>query len=440
MEARIEQLSKELEKERRKNVIIRQISLELGRIGSIESKVSFLLELLETDFGLNHSMLLMPDNTGTFLTVLASRGFEAMGKGAKVNFGDGVIGIVAKNKKKLRIPRLSFLRTYAKASQPSEIPDGKVELPGLRDAESQVAIPLLANNELVAVLSVESADLNFFSQEDEDFLILLSQQMALLIQNTIIYSSLEDKIVHRTAKIDSQKQELEKLNTTKDKLFSIIGHDLRSPVASLQDISELISYYRDKQDYEKLIDLSFKISNTARSLGHLLDNLLSWSLNQKGELLCTQELLHLRNITEEAFLVLKDHAESKAITIYIEVPEGITIFADKEMSVLVVRNVLSNAIKYSYPNGPIFITAESCVDKVILTIHDSGTGINEGKLSDLFSLNGKKSTLGTAREKGTGLGLFLVKEFLEINQGSLKITSETGRGTRVDLYFLPSMA
>ena len=106
---------------------------------------------------------------------------------------------------------------------------------------------------------------------------------------------------------------------------------------------------------------------------------------------------------------------------------------------LVIRNVLSNAIKFSYPGGTIDISAQACSDKVVLSIDDSGTGIDESSLNDLFSLKEKKSTLGTAREKGTGLGLFLVKEFLEINRGSVEIISERGRGTRVNLHFLSGM-
>jgi signal transduction histidine kinase len=436
METTVDQLAEALAKEKRKNELIRQVSLELSKITTLESKVDYILELLEINFNLKHSMLLVPDKEQTYLTVLSSRGFDTVGKGATVKFGEGIIGVVAKNKKKLRVPRLFFYRTYARASLPAEKPDQEiVKLPGLPSAESQVAIPLLANNELVAVLSVESTDVNFFSLPDEEFLLTLSQQMALSIQNTILYNELEAQIHLRTRKIENQRTELERLNATKDKFFSIIGHDLRSPIASLQDISELIQYYRDKQDYDKLIDLGFKISYTARSVGHLLDNLLSWSLNQRGELQPKPETLRLDDMITEITTLFRDQVASKKIILEAALPPEYTVVADREMSMLIVRNVLSNAIKFTRPGGEIGIVAEKSGPFIQLSVRDNGVGIPAGKLEAIFTLREKKSTLGTAREKGTGLGLFLVKEFLELNKGTVQIESEPGLGTTVRLSF-----
>jgi len=437
MELNHEQLARELENEKRKSGIVRKVSLELGKIGTLETKVAFILELLETNFSLKHSMLLVPNQDQSYLTVLASRGFTSGGEGAKVKFGDGVAGVVAKNKKKLRLARLSFLRRYANALNKEDIQKaGDIELPGLPDAESQVAIPLLANEELVAVLSVESADLNFFSQEDEDFLVLLSQQMALLIQNTLIYSNLEEQVALRTAKIESQRKELEKSNATKDKLFSIISHDLRSPIASLQDISELFQYYREKQDFNKLIDLGYKVSNTAASVGHLLDNLLSWSLNQRGGLISIPQAIHLGDITAEVVAIFKEQLESKKIVMGVNIPASLYVKSDKDMTMLIIRNVLSNAIKFSYPEGSIKVLGRASGNEILLSIQDKGTGISPERLNSIFTPGDNKSTLGTAREKGTGLGLLLVKEFMELNHGHLEIESEAGKGTLVRLTFI----
>ena len=160
-------------------------------------------------------MLLFPAKNNTILRVFASRGFSDLGIGVEIPFNYGVVGTVASKKKKLRISRISQYRRYANAFVKKDKSNSQtIKLPGLPNAESQVALPLIANNELVAVLSCESEDILFFHQKDEDLLMTLSQQIALSIQNSIIYEQLEERVKLRT-------QELENLNKTKDRLFSI---------------------------------------------------------------------------------------------------------------------------------------------------------------------------------------------------------------------------
>lgn len=428
----IEQLKAELEEEKRKNEIIRKVSFELSKISSLKEKLNNILQLLDESFNLKHSMLLFPNKAKSHLQLFASRGFEIDGIGAEVPFGQGIIGMVASKQKKLRLSRLSQYRRYAQAATKVQNPIINVSLPGLPDVESQVALPLIANSELLAVLSVESKNLNFFSQKDEDFLMTLSQQIALSIQNSMVFEQLEERVQERTA-------ELEKLNATKDRLFSIIGHDLRSPIASLQGISELIQYYNQKGQTEKLAALGVNISNAAKNVNHLLDNLLNWSLSQKEEIRYSPEKINLKNLVAEVSLIFKEHLASKNINLILPALDQQLIYADYTMTFSVLSNVLSNAIKFTKTEGSIQILTKEVDQMLKLSTKDSGIGLSEDKIKSLFQLQEKKSTLGTAREKGTGLGMVLVKEFMELNKGTIKVESHIGQGTSVHLFFpLPS--
>jgi GAF domain-containing protein len=233
-------LARELENERRKNAIIQQLSLVLNRPAPLKEKLDTILEVLDDRFGLRHTMLLLPDPDQPRLQVFSSRGFGAVGIGAIVKFGEGIIGVVALRRKKLRLANISRARIYYSLMADKQPTGPEVVLPGLPNVESQLALPLLVNDELIAVLSAESTDLNFFSPEDEEFLMTLSQLIALSIQNAVVMERLEQKVRERTAALEVQKQELERANASKDRLFAIIGHDLRSPAASLQSTAQLM--------------------------------------------------------------------------------------------------------------------------------------------------------------------------------------------------------
>lgn len=429
MAALIDQLTKDLDEEKRKNEIIRNVSLELGKISSLKEKLNNILELLDISFNLKHTMLLFPNKDKTVLNVFAIRGFEIEGIGAKVPYEQGIIGVVASKQRKLRVSRLSQYRRYARAYiKKEEQTKENISLPGLRDAESQVALPLMVNNELVAVLSAESKDLNFFSQKDEEFLMTLSQQIALSIQNSIVFEQLEERVQERTI-------ELKKINATKDRLFSIIGHDLKSPVASLQSISELIQYYNDKGQQEKLVELGDKISSAAKNVNHLLDNLLNWALSQRNEIKYSPEKIRVYNLIEEVFQIYSDHIASKSIKFSQSTNKGTEIYADYNMVFSILRNVLSNAIKFTNPEGSVEILASEKDEMLKLTIKDSGVGISSENIKTLFALKEKKSTHGTTGEKGTGLGMVLIKEFMDFNKGYIKVESSQQTGTSVHLFF-----
>ncbi len=426
MEKSIDQLTKELKEEKRKNDLLRDVSMVLGNLSSLEEKLNNILALLDSKFNLKHTMLLFPSKNNTVLNVFASRGFKNSGIGIEIPFNQGISGVVASNQKKLRISRLSHYRRYANAFTKGKNNGLKnINLPRLENAESQVALPLMANNELVAVLSCESEDINFFHQADEDLLMTLSQQIALSIQNSIVFEQLEDHVKLRT-------KELEKLNSTKDHLFSIIGHDLRSPVTALEGIAELFQYYNSSGKLNKLKELGPKISYAAKNVNQLLDNLLNWSMSQQDGLNCMPQEIDIHKMVKEVQHLFKDFLESKKIHFVLSGESKAIAYADYNMIFSVLRNVINNSIKFTPKKGTIDVDIFDEGKNIKVNISDTGIGISKEKIETLFYLQKNKSTLGTNRERGSGLGLVLVKEFIQLNNGSITICS-SDKGTSVQL-------
>ena len=417
MERSFDQLESQLQDEIRKNTLLQNVSSELNELTPLDVKLNRILELLEKSFNLRHTMLLIPVKNNTALRVIASRGFPDPGKGVEVPFNYGIVGAVASKRKKLRVSRLSQYRRYAMAVGEEKAIDLKQgNLPGLVNSESQVALPLISNNELVAVLSCESEDVQFFHQSDEDFLMTLSQQIALSIQNSMVFEQLEERVKSRTI-------ELERINAAKDRLFSIIGHDLRSPVAALGEVADLFKYYSSKGEKDKLDELGSKISHAAENVNHLLDNLLNWALSQRNGIRYLPEKITVQTIMDEVYQLYKDSIDSKDIEFIQGVNPNAGIYADYNMTFSILRNILSNAIKFTERNGRIDVSTRDDDNYLQIIIKDTGRGIDREKIRNLFILQEKQSTMGTEREKGSGLGLVLVNEFIQINKGKIAVDS-----------------
>jgi len=245
----------------------------------------------------------------------------------------------------------------------------------------------------------------------------------------LVYKNNRDKT--RINKVlEEQKQELERLNNTKDKFFSIISHDLRGPVSAFSGISRLIKYAAQNKDHESLTELSEHIDQTVDHLSGLLDNLLNWAMQQQGHFPHVPERLELKELTDEIQGIFKTMADGKNIAINVNVAEDTALWADKNTSLTILRNLVNNALKFTPEGGEISISEEKQGDTVAIKIKDNGIGISKDKLNSLFKMDGKKSSYGTAGEKGLGLGLQLVYEFVELNNGKIEVDSEEGKGTQ----------
>ena len=229
--------------------------------------------------------------------------------------------------------------------------------------------------------------------------------------------------------LQQQKRNLKELNATKDKFFSIIAHDLRSPLNQLLGLSEVLQREIESEHGEDAIKLANLINESAKSGRLLLENLLEWSRSQTGSINFNPELLDLKAITNEVLELNENNAKTKDILIQSKVKEHIHAFADGNMIKTILRNLISNSIKFTNIGGKIILNAKIFKDFVTYSISDNGIGMKEGDLKKLFRIDINPKSIGSSKEKGTGLGLILCKEFIEINNGSIWAKSELGKGS-----------
>ncbi len=229
--------------------------------------------------------------------------------------------------------------------------------------------------------------------------------------------------------IKYQNEELQKLNATKDKFFSIIAHDLKSPFNSIMGFSELLIEQISEKDFDKLEKYARTILQSSEHVVHLLMNLTDWSRSQSGRMEFNPEKFGITELINDIILLFEVIAAQKGITIKREVPQNVQVFADKAMINTVLRNLISNAIKFTKPGGEIVVAATEEKDKLTVVIKDNGIGIPHESINKLFRIDENFSTSGTASEEGTGLGLILCKEFVEKHNGIIWVESEEGKGS-----------
>lgn len=235
--------------------------------------------------------------------------------------------------------------------------------------------------------------------------------------------------------LSESESRLQEANRTKDRFFSIIAHDLRNPFSGILGMTELLLHDRNEMSSENL-DISFKLLHGAAQKGvNLLEDLLQWARSQGGSLKVEPEMLKVKECLLPVLAVTKDSAEKKSIQINLTTG-GEVVFADEKMLQTVVRNLISNAIKFTPARGKVDISASKLNDEIVrISVKDTGVGISPEDIEKIFRIDESFTTPGTAGEAGTGLGLILVREFVEKNNGSLKVESRIGEGTciHVDL-------
>ncbi len=253
----------------------------------------------------------------------------------------------------------------------------------------------------------------------------------LIIANKELAFQNSEKVKRADELISSNKElnQLLQLNTNKDRFISILGHDLKSPFNNLLGLSELLSeniHNYDIDEIEKFVN-SIKIS--ARNAHNLLDDLLVWASSQQGSFPFKPKNLSLIDVCTGVLKTLNPIADAKKITINCSKAYHQNVFADIDMLKTVLRNLISNAIKYTNNGGAINISAAQNSEVVTISVTDNGIGISPENLKKLFDISEVLTTTGTAKEKGTGLGLLICKEFIEKHQGKIWVESEVGRGS-----------
>lgn len=229
-------------------------------------------------------------------------------------------------------------------------------------------------------------------------------------------------------KIEAQNIELAQLNAAKDTFFSVISHDLKNPFNALLGYTELLLAGYDEMDEKEVKEIIEDIKLTSHATYSLLSNLLQWANSQTGNLEISIQKTDLFELVKENVLVVSSSAKQKNITINFD-HKPLSAFCDEASISTVVRNIISNAVKFTPRDGFIDVRLDSNEEQCFIVIRDTGVGIEPRRLRNLFGLEGRKSTFGTENEEGTGLGLIIAKEFVDKNGGSISVTSEPGRGT-----------
>jgi signal transduction histidine kinase/ligand-binding sensor domain-containing protein len=265
-------------------------------------------------------------------------------------------------------------------------------------------------------------------QLEEQSIKLQAQSENLINTNNLLVEK-QNLILEQTEQLRKTNEQLSLLNATKDKFFSIIAHDLRNPFNVLMGLSEIM-YKGNNLSAEKMKKYSEIIYVSSKSGYNLLENLLQWSRSQTGNITFEPTIINLQNIAEETIELLEGAAERKNLTINQEIGPEITAFADEIMIQTILRNLISNAIKFSNENGIITISAVNTNNLIEICVEDNGIGISEDALNKLFKVDTTISTKGTLNETGTGLGLLLCKEFVDKHNGRLWVESQVKVGSK----------
>ena len=246
---------------------------------------------------------------------------------------------------------------------------------------------------------------------------------------SIYYDLTERKLAEQ--EISRQNLELKTLNSEKDRLFSIIAHDLRSPFTAILGLTEMISDEFDTMNHEEMKDILKELHRSAGNLYKLLDNLLEWAMIRRNKKPFNPSGIILHDLVKYSVQTMVENARAKSIDVYIDIAENLMVYADRNMLEIIVRNLFSNATKFTYTGGHITISAHQMPDDfIIIRVIDSGMGIPTEMLEKLFSVSDRNNRRGTEGEPSSGLGLLLCKEFVEKCGGIIFAESIDGEGSK----------
>lgn len=276
------------------------------------------------------------------------------------------------------------------------------------------------------VLILAKLDLNELVTQNQSF-----HQLNIEINN------LQRELLSEKRSLELALKLLEEANAHKDLLFSIVGHELRGPIGSMDNLLKLLVKGDNMENHLKK-DLFVSLQQTTGQTYVLLQNLLEWSLMQKNEIKFRPEN---HNINDKSIGIVTNVAENKGIGILKNLSANHDVFFDENMIRTVLRNLMGNAIKYSFEQSQILVETHVGNDNILISVIDFGMGMDEKIRNNLFNIGSKqKSEYGTGGEKGTGLGLLLCKDFIEKHKGQIRVESEKGKGTTIQFSLPPLSA
>ena len=307
------------------------------------------------------------------------------------------------------------------------VEQNEVELVG-SNSPSWVGIPLQTPSKVIGVMVLQHYEKeNVYSESDVKFLTSIGNQIAIAIDR---------KMTEEEIKLKNEL--LQTLNVEKDKFFSIIAHDLRGPLSAFVAATQIITEEIQTMSLEEIRDITNSMKTSATNIYSLLENLLEWSRLRRGAMDFIPEKLNLKIKTRAGIDVMTESARKKGIVVDINIPDELEILADSHMFETIIRNLVSNAIKFTPTGGKVKVSGGPNANQLIeIKISDSGIGMTPELISKLFQINEKTSRPGTEGEPSTGLGLLLCKEFIEKHNGKIWVESEVGKGSSFS-FTLPS--
>ncbi len=304
-----------------------------------------------------------------------------------------------------------------------EFPSSFPEISMLKSVVSVICIPIKTKNKVSGILTVQSFRRNSYSDYHFSMLKSMAVYIGIAIENSINYQ-----------KLNSQKDELQKVNAAKDKMFSIIGHDLRGPVGTIKAFLDLLIENPDLTNTEETLKILKTMQLSLGSAYTLLDNLLLWAKNQRGQIEFKPEPFELTSAVQESINLVVESSKSKNISIHSDIKSQEKVVADQVMITTVLRNLISNAIKFTQPNGQVFVTVQNVLQKVNgetdefieLRVIDNGVGIKEEDIEKILNPSELFTTQGTDKEQGSGLGISICIDFLNRHSKKLFISKNNG--------------
>jgi PAS domain S-box-containing protein len=295
-----------------------------------------------------------------------------------------------------------------------------------RGFASSLVLPLLADGKAFGAVSIYSKEPDSFSDSEIDLLNDLADDLA----HGISYIRLTESERAAARVIKENEAKLKELVVTKDKFFNIIAHDLKNPFTSLLGSSELLYDNINQMTTDNVKKLALILNDSAKGGYAILQNLLDWSRSQTGMLRYCPTEINLRLIIDENIDNFILQASNKEIVLKTDINIDKFIFADKNMINTVLRNLISNAIKFTHKNGSVTINTKFASDEIVMSVTDTGVGMSQVKIDQLFQLDNSLSMPGTEKEQGTGLGLRLCKDFTDIMGGRIWAESVPGKGSK----------
>jgi signal transduction histidine kinase len=462
--------------------VLRRVSLEMNSTLNLEEIFDIVLRTMDELFGFRHSIILLLDESGETLTVVASRGYEGKELGAMVKVGTGVIGMVAKKRQLIRLSNLSQQRAYAstirrqmeKAGRTRELYE-IVQIPGLADVESQIAIPLMIKDQLIGVFSVESREQKTFGEREEMFIAIVANHAASAIQNAQLFESeenrrkelaeaheqlkelnetLEIRVKVRTEELERTNRELKETQSQlvqSGKMVSLgllaagIAHEINNPIGVIHSNADLasraIEIVRDSfedtdlnevlKDKERMTRAVEIMEETNKVTLDATDRVVKIVRSLKSFARLDRAELESVNLVEgiDSSLTLLQHIikdRIKVVKNYNELP-NVRCYASQINQVFM--NILTNAVQAIEESGTITITTYPNGENVVVEVEDTGIGIAPDDLKHVFDPGFTTKGVGV----GTGLGLSIAFRIVEGHNGSLDVESEPGKGTKFTL-------